>query len=72
MSCLVILSRLYKWWGRWHSNLVGCQVAPVDRTVILTCGVYTISIDLGLSLQWQTVSGHRFVILTCGVLLIQR
>jgi len=32
------------------SNLVGCQAAPVDRTMILTCGVYTISVDLGISL----------------------
>ncbi|AES76506.1 transmembrane protein, putative [Medicago truncatula] len=52
------------------SNLVGCQAAPVDRTVILTCGVYTISIDLGLSLRWLTALVDRTVILTCGVLLL--
>jgi len=33
------------------SNLISCQAVPVDHTVILTCGVYTISVDLGLSLQ---------------------
>jgi len=33
-----------------HSNIVGYQFAPADRTVILTCMVYTILVDLGLSL----------------------
>jgi len=33
-----------------RSNLVGCQDAHADRTVIRMCGVYTISVDLGLSL----------------------
>jgi len=35
-----------------RSNLVGCQAAPADRALILMCGVYTISVDLGLSLRW--------------------
>jgi len=40
MSHLVILSRLSKWWGHWDvSNLVGHQVRPIDRTVIITCVV---------------------------------
>jgi len=54
-----------------RSNLVGCQAAPVDRMVILTCGVYTISVDLGISLRWLTTPIDRTVILLCGVLLIQ-
>jgi len=33
------------------SNLLSYQAAHDDRTVILTCGVYTISVDLGLSLK---------------------
>jgi len=31
-------------------NLTGCQVAHVDRTVMITGEFYTISVDLGLSL----------------------
>jgi len=39
MSRLSILDRLYMWWGRWDvSNLDGRRAAPVDHTVILTCG----------------------------------
>jgi len=53
-------------------NLVGCQSAPADHMAILTCGVYTILVDLGLSLRWLTAPGDRTVILTCGVFLIQR
>jgi len=55
-----------------RSNLVGCQATPADRTKILTCGVYTISVDLGLSLRWLTASANRTVIHMCGVLPIQR
>ena len=55
-----------------RSNLVSCEFAPVDRTVVLTCGVYTISVDFGLSLQnLVTLVGHT-AILTCGVLPPQR
>jgi len=46
MPRLFILGRLYKWWGCWDvTNLIDRQAAHVDRTVILTCGVYTISVD---------------------------
>jgi len=46
MSRLSILGRLYKWWGSWDvTNLAGRQAAPADHTMILTCGVYTISVD---------------------------
>jgi len=73
MSRLFILSRLYKWWGCWDvSNQVGCQVAPSDRTVILTCGVLLSQLIIGLSLRWLTAPADRTVILTCGVMLIQR
>jgi len=54
-----------------HSNLAGCQVALADRTMIHTCGVYTISVNLGLSLGWLSADVDRLVILTCGVMLIQ-
>jgi len=69
MSRLFILGRLYKWWG--HSdvtNIIGRQVALVDRTAILTCGVYTISIDFGLSLQCLVAPADHSMVLTCGVL----
>ncbi|AES60203.1 hypothetical protein MTR_1g042230 [Medicago truncatula] len=55
-----------------RSNLIGCQVAPADHTVILTCGVYNISVDFGLSLQCLVAHTGHTVILTCGVLLPQR
>ncbi|KEH29836.1 hypothetical protein MTR_4g052640 [Medicago truncatula] len=55
-----------------RSNFVSCQAAPVDRMMILTCRVYTIFVDLGLSLRWLTAPAHRILIFTCGVLLIQR
>jgi len=55
-----------------RSNLVGCQAAPADCTVILTCGVYTFSVDFGLSLGWLIAPADHTVILTCRVLLIQR
>jgi len=55
-----------------HSNIVSCQAGPADHMVILTYGVYTISVDLGISLQcWVAPTGH-IVILTCGVLLPRR
>ena len=59
-------------WSLGRSNQVGCQATPIDRTMILTCGVYCISVDLGLSLRWLTAPAGHTVILTCGVLLIQR
>jgi len=55
-----------------RSNLVGCQVAPTDRMVILTWGVYTILVDIGISLRWLIAPADRTVILTCRVLLIPR
>jgi len=46
MSHSFILGKLYKWWGRLDvTNLAGRQAAPVDHTVILTYGVYTISVN---------------------------
>jgi len=55
-----------------HSNLIGCQAAPDDRMVILTCRVYTISVDFGLSLQYLVAPAGHTMILTCGVLPPQR
>jgi len=70
MLRLFILGRLYKWWGRWYvSNLIGCQNATADRTAILMCGVYTISVDFRLSLQCLVAPSGHTAILTCGVLL---
>jgi len=37
-------------------NLVSCQAAAVDRMMILIFGVYTISVDIGVSLRWLTAS----------------
>ncbi|AES99418.1 transmembrane protein, putative [Medicago truncatula] len=53
-----------------RSNLVGCQATPAVRTMILTYGVYTISVDLGLSLRWLIALDDRTVILMCVILLI--
>ncbi|KEH33903.1 hypothetical protein MTR_3g053630 [Medicago truncatula] len=53
-------------------NLIGCQVAHVDHTVILTCGVYTISVDFGLSLQYLVAPVGHTAIVTYGVLPPQR
>jgi len=46
MSRSFILGRLYKWWGCWDvTSLIDRQAPPVGHTVIVTCGVYTISVD---------------------------
>ncbi|AES74839.1 hypothetical protein MTR_6g013780 [Medicago truncatula] len=55
-----------------RSNLISCQAASVDCTMILTCGVYTISVDFGLSLQCLVAPAGHTVILTHRVLLPQR
>ena len=55
-----------------HSNLINCQAAPADRTIILMCRVYAISVDFGLSLQCLVAPAGHTVILTCEVLPPQR
>jgi hypothetical protein len=49
-----------------RSNLIGCQAVPADHMVILTCRVYTISVDFGLSIQYLVVPAGHTVILMCG------
>jgi len=77
-ACIIALIEigcygLYKCRGRWDvSNLVDCQVAPADRTVILTCEVLLSQLIIGVSLLWLTARTNRTLILTCEVLLIQR
>jgi len=54
------------------SNLIGCQAAPADCTTILTCGVYTISVNFSISLQCLVAPTGHTLIFMCEVLLPQR
>ncbi|KEH38425.1 hypothetical protein MTR_2g070800 [Medicago truncatula] len=71
-NCIITITEIRKRFKRNDTIYYGCQAVHVDRTVLLTCGVYAISVDLGLSLRWLTTLADRTVILTCGVLQIQR
>ncbi|KEH27826.1 hypothetical protein MTR_5g041445 [Medicago truncatula] len=50
-----------------RSTIVNCQNAHAHQ-----CMIYTISVDLGISIQWLIALADHTVILTCGVLRIQR